>query len=142
MNSFKTGLLMSLMTGLFLVVGALVGGSGGMMFAFVLALGLNLFAYWNSDKMLLRMGGGALLAVANKRSIELVRFTNARQHMFARAEFQSAASRRRETRTPNPSDGGHQTDGSGIARPVVSPIQSRYGASIYPSLPALTNRRR
>ena len=55
MNTFKTGLLMSLMTGLFLVAGALVGGTGGMMFAFVLALGLNLFAYWNSDKMLLRM---------------------------------------------------------------------------------------
>jgi heat shock protein HtpX len=57
MNTFKTGLLMSLMTGLFLAVGALVGGTGGMMFAFVLALGLNLFAYWNSDKMLLRMYG-------------------------------------------------------------------------------------
>jgi heat shock protein HtpX len=57
MNTFKTGLLMSLMTGLFLVVGALVGGSSGMLFAFVMALGLNLFAYWNSDKMLLSMYG-------------------------------------------------------------------------------------
>ena len=65
MNSFKTGLLMSLMTGLFLVVGALVGGSGGMMFAFVLALGLNLFAYWNSDKMLLRMYGARQVDAAS-----------------------------------------------------------------------------
>jgi heat shock protein HtpX len=57
MNTFKTGLLMSLLTGLFLVVGALVGGSGGMAVAFVLAAGLNLFAYWNSDRMLLSMYG-------------------------------------------------------------------------------------
>jgi heat shock protein HtpX len=57
MNIFKTGLLMSLMMGLFLVVGAIVGGEGGMMIAFVIAAGLNLFAYWNSDKMLLRMYG-------------------------------------------------------------------------------------
>jgi heat shock protein HtpX len=65
MNTFKTGLLMSLMTGLFLVVGALVGGTGGMMFAFVLALGLNLFAYWNSDKMLLRMYGARQVDAAS-----------------------------------------------------------------------------
>jgi heat shock protein HtpX len=57
MNTFKTGVLMSLMMGLFLIVGAVVGGSGGMMIAFVMAAGLNLFAYWNSDKMLLRMYG-------------------------------------------------------------------------------------
>ncbi len=57
MNSFKTALLMSLLTGLFLVVGAAIGGGSGMLFAFVLAAGLNLFAYWNSDKMLLRMFG-------------------------------------------------------------------------------------
>ena len=65
MNTFKTGLLMSLMTGLFLVVGALVGGTGGMMFAFVMALGLNLFAYWNSDKMLLRMYGARQVDAAS-----------------------------------------------------------------------------
>ena len=57
MNIFKTGLLMSLMMGLFLVVGAMIGGASGMAIAFVLAAGLNLFAYWNSDKMLLSMYG-------------------------------------------------------------------------------------
>jgi heat shock protein HtpX len=57
MNTFKTGLLMSLLTGLFLVVGAVVGGSIGMLLAFVMAAGLNLFAYWNSDRMLLSMYG-------------------------------------------------------------------------------------
>jgi heat shock protein HtpX len=57
MNLFKTMLLMSLLTGLFLVVGALIGGGIGMVVAFVLAAGMNLFAYWNSDKMLLSMYG-------------------------------------------------------------------------------------
>ncbi|HEX4118133.1 MAG TPA: zinc metalloprotease HtpX [Rhizomicrobium sp.] len=57
MNLFKTAFLMSLLTGLFLVVGALIGGSIGMAIAFVIAAGLNLVAYWNSDKMLLSMYG-------------------------------------------------------------------------------------
>src|ERR1700751_1336956 len=57
MNTFKTVFLMSLMTGLFLVVGALIGGGTGMAIAFLIAAGMNLFAYWNSDKMLLSMYG-------------------------------------------------------------------------------------
>ena len=57
MNLFKTVLLMSLMTGLFLVVGALIGGGTGMVIAFAIAAGMNLLAWWNSDKMLLSMYG-------------------------------------------------------------------------------------
>lgn len=57
MNLFKTALLMSLMTGLFLVVGALIGGGPGMIIAFAMAAGMNLLAWWNSDKMLLSMYG-------------------------------------------------------------------------------------
>lgn len=57
MNTFKTAVLMSLMTGLFLVVGALIGGGPGMVIAFLFAAGMNLFAYWNSDKVLLSMYG-------------------------------------------------------------------------------------
>ena len=57
MNTLKTGLLMSLLMGLFLVVGAAIGGASGMMIAFLFAAGTNLFAYWNSDKMLLSMYG-------------------------------------------------------------------------------------
>lgn len=57
MNLFKTAFLMSLMTGLFLVVGALIGGGPGMVIAFVIAAGMNLLAWWNSDKMLLSMYG-------------------------------------------------------------------------------------
>ena len=57
MNTLKTGMLMAGLMALFLVVGALLGGSTGMMIAFVFAAGTNLFAYWNSDKMLLSMYG-------------------------------------------------------------------------------------
>ena len=57
MNLFRTGLLMAAMTGLFLAVGYLVGGQTGMVIAFLFAAGTNLFAYWNSDKVLLRMYG-------------------------------------------------------------------------------------
>ncbi len=57
MNLFKTVFLMSLLTGLFLVIGALIGGGPGMVIAFVLAAGMNLLAYWNSDKVLLSMYG-------------------------------------------------------------------------------------
>jgi len=57
MNTLRTGILMAALTGLFLAVGALVGGGPGMMIAFAMALAMNLFAYWNSDKVLLSMYG-------------------------------------------------------------------------------------
>ena len=55
MNYFKTSLLLAAMTALFMGVGYLIGGTGGMMIAFLVALGMNAFAFWNSDKMVLRM---------------------------------------------------------------------------------------
>jgi heat shock protein HtpX len=55
MNLFRTGLLLAAMTGLFLVVGFLLGGRSGVLIAFLFALGTNLLAYWNSDRMVLRM---------------------------------------------------------------------------------------
>jgi len=57
MNTLRTGILMAAMTGLFLAVGALLGGGTGVLIAFLFALGTNLFAYWNSDKVLLSMYG-------------------------------------------------------------------------------------
>ena len=57
MNTFRTGLLLAGLTGLFLAIGYLMGGQGGMMLAFLFAAGTNLFAYWNADKMVLRMQG-------------------------------------------------------------------------------------
>jgi heat shock protein HtpX len=55
MNYFKTALLLAALTGFVLVAGYLLGGQSGLVIALVAALGMNLFAYWNSDKMVLRM---------------------------------------------------------------------------------------
>ncbi|WP_340110422.1 zinc metalloprotease HtpX [Pikeienuella sp. HZG-20] len=54
MNYAKTALLLAAMTGLFLAVGYLLGGAGGAMIAFLIAMGMNGWAWWNSDKMALR----------------------------------------------------------------------------------------
>ena len=55
MNYFRTALLLAALTGFFLIVGYLLGGRSGLMIALIIALGMNVFAYWNSDKMVLRM---------------------------------------------------------------------------------------
>ena len=54
-SMIKTGILMAVLTGLFLVAGQALGGRSGMTFALVMALGMNFFAYWFSDKMALAM---------------------------------------------------------------------------------------
>ena len=55
MNLVRTAMLIALMTALFMGVGYMIGGTGGMMIALVIAAAMNLFSYWNSDKMVLRM---------------------------------------------------------------------------------------
>ena len=54
-NWVKTAMLMAAITALFIVIGGMIGGSRGMMIALVIALGMNFFSYWFSDKMVLRM---------------------------------------------------------------------------------------
>ncbi len=54
-NLFKTAVLMAAITALFMALGSMIGGRQGMMLAFVVALGMNFFSYWFSDKMVLRM---------------------------------------------------------------------------------------
>lgn len=56
-NWLKTSILMAGIVALFGVVGAALGGSGGMMMALILATGMNFYAYWFSDKAVLRMYG-------------------------------------------------------------------------------------
>ena len=57
MNHLRTFILLAAMTALFTGVGYLIGGPAGMAIAFVVAAGLNLFSYWNADKVVLRMYG-------------------------------------------------------------------------------------
>lgn len=55
MNLMRTAMLLAFMTVLFMAVGYVIGGRGGMMIALVIAAGMNFFSYWNSDRMVLRM---------------------------------------------------------------------------------------
>lgn len=57
MNIVRTAMLLAVMTALFMGVGLLIGGKGGMMIALVVAIGMNVFSYWNSDRMVLSMYG-------------------------------------------------------------------------------------
>ena len=51
----KTLLLLASLTGLILLIGAMLGGRGGVMMAFLFALAMNVGSYWFSDKIVLRM---------------------------------------------------------------------------------------
>ncbi|WP_430513986.1 zinc metalloprotease HtpX [Pannonibacter phragmitetus] len=55
MNYFRTAMLLAAMTALFMGVGFVIGGQSGMMIALVIAGAMNLFSYWNADKMVLSM---------------------------------------------------------------------------------------
>jgi heat shock protein HtpX len=57
MSYFRTAILLAVMTALFMGIGFLIGGQSGMVVALVVAVAMNLFAYWNSDKMVLSMYG-------------------------------------------------------------------------------------
>ena len=57
MNYAKTGLLLAVLTGILVAMGGLVGGATGAVIAFAVALAMNLFSLWQSDKLVLRMYG-------------------------------------------------------------------------------------
>lgn len=57
MNYVKTAMLLAAMTALFMGLGAMIGGESGMLIALVIAVGMNVFSYWNADKMVLSMHG-------------------------------------------------------------------------------------
>jgi heat shock protein HtpX len=65
MAVFRTGMLLAAMTALFMAAGFLLGGTGGMMMALVVAAGLNLFSWWGSDKMVLSMYGARQIDAAS-----------------------------------------------------------------------------
>jgi heat shock protein HtpX len=54
-SSFKTMLLLAVLTALFMSVGFIIAGRGGAMIALIVAAGMNLFTWWNADKIVLRM---------------------------------------------------------------------------------------
>ncbi|KKC24212.1 zinc metalloprotease HtpX [Sphingomonas sp. SRS2] len=65
MNMVKTTMLLAALTALFMALGFTIGGSGGAMIALIVAAGMNLFTYWNADKIVLRMHGAREVDAGN-----------------------------------------------------------------------------
>ncbi len=68
-NAVRTTLLLAALTGLFMAVGFVVAGEGGMLIALGVALGMNLVSYWNSDRFVLRLQNA--VRVERRRAPEL-----------------------------------------------------------------------
>ena len=68
-NTLKTGLLLAVLTALFLLIGNAVGGQNGMVMAFGLAVLMNFGAYWFSDKIVLRMYGAKEVSEAEAQQL-------------------------------------------------------------------------
>ncbi|MGE3709349.1 MAG: M48 family metalloprotease, partial [Hyphomicrobiaceae bacterium] len=61
-NFAKTGLLLVVLTLIFIAMGALVGGREGLVIAFIVAIATNLYSFWNSDTVVLKMFGAQELS--------------------------------------------------------------------------------
>ncbi len=66
MNMLKTGLLMGLLTMILITLGGMAGGQAGLLLAFVMAIGMNFFSYWFSDKIVLSMYGATEVSEADE----------------------------------------------------------------------------
>ena len=110
MNMMRTALLLAAMTALFLVVGYLIAGEGGALIAFVLALAMNGWAYWNSDKMVLRMHNAR--PVTRASAPDLVALV---EQLARRAELPMPAVYVLESNQPNAFATGRNPENSAVA---------------------------
>ncbi|MDP6704814.1 MAG: zinc metalloprotease HtpX [Alphaproteobacteria bacterium] len=118
MNYAKTAILLALMTGLFLGLGFLIGGEVGMVVAFAIAAAMNLFAYWGSDKMVLRMHRAR--AVDRRSAPELVDLV---ETLSTRAGLPMPAVYVIETEQPNAFATGRNPENAAVA--VTSGLMHR-----------------
>jgi heat shock protein HtpX len=110
MNMMRTALLLAAMTALFLAVGYLIAGEGGALIAFVIALAMNGWAYWNSDKMVLRMHNAR--PVTRASAPDLVGLV---EQLARRAELPMPAVYVLETNQPNAFATGRNPENSAVA---------------------------
>jgi heat shock protein HtpX len=68
----KTVFLLAALTGLLIFAGRLIAGTGGMLFAFALALAMNFFAYWFSDRVALAMSGAKEVSEAEAPELHAI----------------------------------------------------------------------
>jgi heat shock protein HtpX len=110
MNYARTALLLAAMTALFLTVGYLLAGEGGALVAFVIALAMNGWAYWNSDRAVLRMHHAR--PVTRASAPDLVGLV---EQLARRADLPMPAVYLLETNQPNAFATGRDPDHSAVA---------------------------
>jgi heat shock protein HtpX len=110
MNYARTALLLAAMTALFLAVGYLIAGEGGALIAFVIALAMNGWAYWNSDKAVLRMHHAR--PVSRASAPDLVGLV---EQLARRADLPTPAVYVLETNQPNAFATGRNPQNSAVA---------------------------
>ncbi len=95
-NTMRTTLLLGALTGMFVVIGSALGGQSGMVIAFVLAIAMNMGAWWFSDSLALRMSGAQ--EVSPEQAPELHRMV---EDLAARAQLPKPRVYVIESATPN-----------------------------------------
>ncbi|MDX9835426.1 MAG: zinc metalloprotease HtpX [Desulfobulbus sp.] len=110
MNTMKTFLLMAALTALFMVAGQVMGGQQGMTIALLMAVALNFFAYWNSDKLALAMNGAREVSENEARDLHALVAT-----LAARAAIPKPKVYVVDNPTPNAFATGRNPDHAAVA---------------------------
>jgi len=109
-NMLKTGMLLGVLTALFVVIGYGLGGQQGMVVAFVLAFLMNVLSYWVSDKIVLAMYGAKPISEAEApRLYAIVR------RLATRAQIPMPLVYRIPTDTPNAFATGRNPEHAAVA---------------------------
>eukprot|EP01030_Chromulinospumella_sphaerica_P021998 gene21998-21958_t len=116
-NSLRTFMLLAALTAVFLVVGYFIGGTTGMLIALVLAGGMNLFSYWNSDKIVLRMYGAREVDPATSEPL-LRNYVNDVYELADRANMPRPKVYVMETEQPNAFATGRNPENAAVAATV------------------------
>ncbi|MDJ1016536.1 MAG: zinc metalloprotease HtpX [Paracoccaceae bacterium] len=106
----RTFILMAVMTALVGGIGILLGGQGGLIIALLIAAGMNAYAFWNSDKAVLRMHGAR--PVDRNSAPDLYRMT---EELARNADLPMPALYVLETEQPNAFATGRNPENSAVA---------------------------
>ena len=106
----RTFILMAVMTALVGGIGILLGGQGGLIIALLIAAGMNAYAFWNSDKAVLRMHGAR--PVDRNSAPDLYRMT---EELARKADLPMPALYVLETEQPNAFATGRNPENSAVA---------------------------
>lgn len=106
----KTFMLMAALTALFMGIGAILGGGTGAIIALVVAAGMNVFTYWNSDRAVLSMTGAR--EVDSRQAPQLVDMVN---QMADRAQMPRPRIYIVDTDQPNAFATGRSPDRAAVA---------------------------